>query len=569
MTAPEQRAALRDLRRTRQQRRLGDTEWFDVAYRVYLFALAGLIAVVVASDAIGGVICDDVTSDDLLTRGPSIAGLVIVVALALGLRSGADGGPVSIEVADVSYLLLAPISRRDVMVRPVGQRIRSAMFSVAVPAGVLGQFIAREVEGSRAAWAAAGAAFGALTGATFVISAVLSHTLRAPRWLATTIGALLLGWQGLAAWATWTVSSGTSETSDLPTAGPANLAGSIALWGIRQRGIDVIAIIVVAVAAVSALALAGRLRIEPLVRRGRLVSQLRFAATVQDLRTVVLLRRQLRAETLRSTPWFSRRKRTPVRERPSSAKPVSMNTMVWRRGLRSLRRLPAARLARIATLAIFAGVCASLAASASLLFLVAVLGALFLLGMESIEPLSQEVDRPDITDSLPIDRGNLFALHLAAPAGLLVLAGLIGAAATTAVRPEYAAAAFAVAVPTVWAGALGPVVGAVLDSPTPISVADTTLLGAPRDAEVSLVPPEFAGFSNALTTFLPVVISAIGLLPLVAMRADPSAGTAVRCAVGLALVVGATIMWIRQRDGWGVKIRAFFAAGREQKAAAT
>ena len=213
MTAPEQRAALRDLRRTRQQRRLGDTEWFDVAYRVYLFALAGLIAVVVASDAIGGVIGDDVTSDDLLTRGPSIAGLLIVVALALGLRSGADGGPVSIEVADVSYLLLAPISRRDVMVRPVGQRIRSAMFSVAVPAGVLGQFIAREVEGSRAAWAAAGAAFGALTGATFVISAVLSHTLRAPRWLATTIGALLLGWQGLAAWATWTVRSGTSETS--------------------------------------------------------------------------------------------------------------------------------------------------------------------------------------------------------------------------------------------------------------------------------------------------------------------------------------------------------------------
>ncbi len=569
MAAPEQRAALRDLRRTRQQRRLGDTEWFDVAYRVYLFALGGLIAVVVASDAIGGVIGDDVTSDDLLTRGPSIAGLLIVVAFGLGLRSGADGGPVSIEVADVSHLLLAPIPRRDVMVRPVVQRLRSAMFSVAFPAGVLGQFIAREVEGSRAAWAAAGAVFGALTGATFVVSAVLSHALRAPRWLATAIGALLLGWQGLAAWATWSEASGTSDLPGALRAGPANLAGSIALWGIRQRGIDAVAVVVIAAAAVSAVALSGRLRLEPLVRRGRLVSQLRFAATVQDLRTVVLLRRQLRAETLRSDPWFSKRSRTPVRERPSVAKPTSVQVMVWRRGVRSLRRLPAARLARIATLAIIAGVCASLAASASLLFLVGMLGALFLLGMESIEPLSQEVDRPDITDSLPIDRGNLFAMHLAAPALLLALAGLIGATAAAAIRPGYAAAAFAIALPTAWTGALGPVVGAVLDAPTPIAVADTTLLGASRDAEVSFVPPEFAGFSNAFATFLPVAISAIGLLPLVAMRADPSAATAVRVAVGMALVVGAVIVWIRRRDGWGVKIRAFFEAGREQKAAAT
>jgi hypothetical protein len=569
MTASNQRAVLRDLRRTRKQRRLGDTEWFDVAYRVYLFALGGLIAVVLASDAIGGVIGDDVTSDDLLSRGPSVAGLLLVVALGLGLRSGADGGPVSIEVADVSHLLLAPIRRRDVLLRPVVQRIRSAMFSVAVPAGVLGQFIAREVEGSRAAWAAAGAAFGALTGATFVASAVLSHALRAPRWLATMIGALLVGWQTLAAWATW------PDAPDLPDAvraGPADLAGSIALWGIRQRGIDLVAVAVVGVAVVSAMAVAGRLRVEPLVRRGRLVSQLRFAATVQDLRTVVLLRRQLRAESLRSQPWFSgvfSSSTTPVRQRPSTARPVSLNKMVWRRGLRSLRRLPASRLARIAALALTAGVCASLAASASLLFLVGLLGALFLLGMESIEPLSQEIDRPDITDSLPIDRGQLFALHLFAPAALLAIAGAVGATAAAAIRPEHAAAAFAIALPTVWAGALGPVIGAVRDAPSPIAVADTTLLGAPRDVEVSFVPPEFAGFSNAFATFMPVVISAIGLLPLVAMRADPGAETAVRCAVGLVLVVGAAILWIRRRDVWGVKIRAFFEAGREQKAAAT
>jgi nitrate reductase gamma subunit len=51
------------------------------------------------------------------------------------------------------------------------------------------------------------------------------------------------------------------------------------------------------------------------------------------------------------------------------------------------------------------------------------------------------------------------------------------------------------------------------------------------------------------------------------MRAESNAAMAVRVAVGLALVIGTVILWIRRRDRWGVKIRAFFEAGRQQKAA--
>lgn len=558
MTDTAERTALRDLRRTRQRRRLGDTEWFDVAYRVYLFALAGMIGIVVASDAIGGLIGDDVTTDDLLTRGPSIMGIVVVAAIGLGLRSGADGGPVSIEVADVTHLLLAPIDRRRVLLRPVAQRIRSTMFSLAVPAAVIGQFVAREVEGSRAAWAAAGAAFGALVGAAFAASAVLSHATRLPRWGATMLATVLVAWQATAAWATWTGDSAALRV------GPANLAGSLAFWGIRQRPIDLVAVAVAVVAVGAALALGGRLRIEPLVRRGRLVSQLRFAATVQDLRTVVLLRRQLRAETLRSTPWGGS-PRIPVRDRVSTNSSVA--AMIRRRGFRSLRRLPASRLARIVALSIGAGVTGSLSVSSTWLFLPALLAALFLLGMESIEPLSQEIDRPDLTDALPVDRGTLYAQHLIAPAALLAVAGLIAATTATVLDPGSAAAAFAIALPTVWAGALGPVVAAVLDAAPPISTAETTLTGSPRDTDVSFVPPEFAGFSNAFSTFLPAVISAVGVVPVVAMGVDPSAATAARVAVGVALVIAAAVVWIRRRDQWGIKIRAFFEAGRDQKAA--
>lgn len=547
----DHRTALRDLRRTRQRRRLGDIEWFDVAYRVYLFALGGMVAVVLASDAIGGFIGDDVSTDEILTRSPAILGVAVAVAVGLGCRSGADGGPVAVEVADIRHVLLAPIDRRTALLRPIVQRFRSSMFSFGLAVAVLGQFVARDVEGSRPAWAAAGALFGAVLGAAFVAAAVIAHALRMPRWMATAVAAVGIGWQGAAAWATW-----HDPASGGLRAGPANLLGSVALWGIRQRAIDVVGLLAVAVAVVVALALGGKLRIEPLMRRGDLVSQLRFAATMQDLRTVVLLRRQLRAETLRARPWGRRR------AAPRRARPRSRHGLIWLRGLRSLRRLPASRLVRIAVLAIAGGVSASLTVSSSMLYAIGVVAAVFLLGMESIEPLSQEVDRPDITDGLPIERGTIYAHHLVAPSLLLAIAGLGGAAAASVVEPAHAAAAVGLAIPVAWGGAIGPVVAAVLDAPTPIAVADTTLMGAPRSGESTLVPPEFAGFSHAFSTFMPVVLSGLGVVPVLAMRVEPTATTAVRSAIGVALAIWLVTVWIRRRDGWGIAIRRFFEEGR-------
>jgi hypothetical protein len=558
-------SALRDLRRTRQQHRLGDTEWFDVAYRAYLFALAGVIAIVVASDAINGFVGDDVTSRDLVTRGPSILGIGVAVALGLGLRSGANGGPISIEVADIRHVLLAPISRRRALVRPIIQRVRSVVFSLGLAAGVLGQFVAREVEGSRPAWAAAGALYGMLAGALFVASAIIAHTLRMPRWLATTVGTAVIVWQTAAAWTIWDAEIRDTTQSSVLRLGPANLGGSLALWGIRQRGIDLIAVAVAAAALIVALALGGRLRIEPLARRGELVTQLRFAATVQDLRTVVMLRRQLRAETLRSRPWGARRSRPSGSAPPRSASTTSTAGLIWVRGLRSLRRLPSSRVGRIVALATAGGVAGSLSITSSPLFLIGVLVAVFLLGMEAIEPLSQEIDRPDITDSLPIERGTLFAHHLVAPALLLAVAALIGALASTAVNPAHSLGAFAIALPVAWLGSVGPVVATVLDAPSPISVAETTIMGTPRNQESSIVPPEFAGFSNAFSTLLPVILSALGVLPVLAMRADPGAGTALRTAVAASLALAMMVWWVRSHDQWAVKIRSFLEAGRTQQ----
>jgi len=576
VVVPDQRtskATLNDLRNTRQRRRLGDTDWYDIAYRVYLFGLIGLALVVWVSDAVDGAIGDGIDSADLLTRGPSIIGLLVVAAFALGVRSGADGGPVSIEVADIRHVLLAPISRRSVMLRPVAQRLRAAAFALGLGGAVLGQLIATEVEGSRTAWAAACGAFGAIVGVTFVATAVIAHTLRVPRWLATILAALALAWQGAVAWGIW-----NDETTGLARIAPGNLAGRLALWGISQRPIDVIAIVIAVAMTAAALFLGGQLRLEALARRGELVSQLRFAATVQDLRTVVQLRRQLRSEMLRTRPWGQRH--TPTRPAPavmmngratSTAASTSASSdwspsasVIWRRDSRSLRRLPAARLFRIALLAAIGGVGAALTISASPLFGLLLLGALFFAGLESLEPLSQEIDRPDLSDGIPIERGWIYAHHLVASAILLVFVGLLGAAVAVLVDPDIGAIAFAVAIPMVWAGAMGPVVVTVLDAPTAPS--PTTLLGTPRDAETSLVPPEFAGFSTALRTLLPVLISAIGTVPVFVARFADDAASVGRSLIALVLFTTIVVLWVRRRDPWGIKLRNFFEEGRAASA---
>ena len=571
VVVPDQRtskATLAELRTTRQRRRLGDTDWYDIAYRVYLFALVGLVLVVWVSDAIDGAIGDGVDTADLLEKGPSIIGLLVVAAFGLGMRSGADGGPVAIELADIRYVLAAPISRRAVMLRPVAQRLRAAAFAIGLGGAVLGQLIATDVEGSRTAWAAACGAFGAIVGVTFVATAVIAHTLRVPRWLATTLATVALVWQGAVAWGIW-----NDEATGLARVAPGNPAGRLALWGISQRGIDVIAIVVAIAMTAAALALSGKLRVEALARRGELVSQLRFAATVQDLRTVVQLRRQLRSEVLRTRPWGQHhpparpaptetvRGRTPSATSTGSAGATGPSaSIVWRRDSRSLRRLPAARFVRIGLLAAIGGVGGALTVSSSPLFGLLLLGALFFAGLESLEPLSQEIDRPDITESFPIERGWIYAHHLVASAVLLAGVGLLGAATAVVVDSDVGLLAVVMAIPMVWAGAMGPVVVTVLDAPSAPS--PTTLLGTPRDAETTMVPPEFAGFSTALRTLLPVAISAVATIPVFVARFDGTAADVGRSLLGLALFTAIIVLWVRRRDPWGAKIREFFEGGR-------
>ena len=179
--------------------------------------------------------------------------------------------------------------------------------------------------------------------------------------------------------------------------------------------------------------------------------------------------------------------------------------------------------------------------------------SLYLLGLDALEPLSQEVDHPDQADGVPHERGWLLVRHIAAPAVGLVPFALLGAGWSPPLSRPRGPVRSALAMPITWLGAGGAAVSVLRDAPDPLS---------PPVASSAAVPPEFAGFTSTFRLVWPIAVSAIATVPVLAMRELPAAGTAARALAGLALVLIALVWWVRRRDEWRTKWRDFVHAGR-------
>jgi hypothetical protein len=531
-------AALRDLRRTRQQHRLGNLDWFEAMYRVYLVGGFGGGAVLWISSSVKDEVVGAGTLDSVTRHGPAVLGLLVAFAFMAGVRGGAQGGPLALEAPDVAYVMLAPIDRMRALLKPAAQRLRSACFTGALTGAIVGQLAGRRLPGSLLAWAAGGALFGATAAALWVAVALLAHTLRLPRWMATVVGLAAIGWQAAAV--AWHVP------------GPFDLAGSLGLWGWRQHPIDLLAVAVAVAACVAGFAMLRRISLDALARRSALVAQLKFAVTMQDLRTVILLRRQLNQEITRSQPY--------VRLRTDRRGDRSLTASLWRRGWHGLLRFPIPRVARMSAVAAAMGVTqAMVVRGTSPAFLAtAILG--FVLGLEVMEPLSQEVDQADRADALPIERGELMMRHLLAPVVALVPFGIVAGLAAFVTLGGNRDALVPIAilcVPTVIGAAAGGVVSIVKDMPDPFSSAN----------QQAFVPPEMAGFTTTIRLIWPIVVSAATtctvLLPRSALRLGQSIpAAAVRGALGALLVAALVGYWVKVRDRLRQKIRAFMEEGR-------
>jgi hypothetical protein len=521
---------LHDLRRRRKRHRLDDIEWFDAAYRVYLVALFGGGTVLWISSSISDADPSVQSIADIARNGPALIGMITALAFLAALRSGAQGGPLALEAPDVAYVMLSPVDRMRALLRPVTQRTRSAVSLAAAFGAIAGQLAGRRLPGTPVAWAASGALFGITTALLWAGTALVAHAVRLPLWIATSVGLAGVAWQSAAlAW-------------HVP--GPANSAGSLAMWGWRQHPIDLAVPLVALVVMFVGVGMLQQTSLDALARRSSLVAQLRFAVTMQDLRTVILLRRQLNQEQTRGSPWVK--------------VPEWITHPIPRRGIASVARFPLTRLVRMTAFAAMAGVFQAMVIHGTTPALIGTALMLFVLGLEVMEPLSQEVDQPDRTDSLPIERGELLARHLLAPAIALVPFAAITAASAVAVLGTTRAIAPAaiLALPTVLAGAAGGVVSIVRDAPDPSS--STTQ---------AFVPPEMAGMSSAIRIGIPVMVSALAAATVLLVRRAEQLGTsatgaALRGAIGALLLTFLIAYWVRRRDQWKRKFRQFMSDGR-------
>ncbi len=513
--APDGLAALGRLRSRRARRRTDQVHWVDAFYQAYLTAIVVAVAVLVASGWVGDAAVSAAGMRRLVDDGPAVGGIVVAVALAVGMRSGARGGPLALEPAEVAHVLAAPLPTRAVLRGPALRQLRFGAFAGLVAGAVAGQLAYRRVEGNPFEWIGSGAVFGALVVAAALVVGWVCAGRRLPGWAASAVGVALIGWAvaGLVA----------------DVASPMRTLGAMVVWPVTFDGWALLAVPAVAALGWVGLAGLGGVSIEAAQRRTALVGQLRFAATMRDLRTVIVLRRQLAQERPRARPWA----RLPV---PASQPVVA-------RGLRSAARTPLGRLVRLAGLG--AGV--ALAARAAWqgttpLLLVAGLGV-FLAGLDAIEPLAQELDHPTVLDLAPVEGGGVLARHVVVPLltmGVVALVGLL-VSLTGGMRAQGALVALSTAASGAVMGTVAAVVSVVRAAPGSTST------------QLSLVAPEAAGMRVVYSTAFPPALALAGFAPLLVGREAFERGEPVTASVVLAAAMSATglfglVGWLRVRE---------------------
>ena len=262
---------------------------------------------------------------EIQRHGAAGVGLLVAVAVAGGLRSGARGGPLVLEAADVQHVLLAPIDRGAALRRLAVRRLRTAGFVGLVAGVIAGNFAFRRLPGPTAQWLLFGGVFGAAVAVWALAAALIASGRRMHRAAAWLLGVLIVG---------WSVADLARRAGEL--AGDA-CSEQLALWPLH-RASDSVALsrcrpwLACAGGRASGSLGSRGTSLDAAQRRAGLAAQLRFAVTTQDLRAIILLRRQLASELPRRRPW--------LRLAPSAGP----RRAVWLRDWRSFLRWPLVRV---------------------------------------------------------------------------------------------------------------------------------------------------------------------------------------------------------------------------------
>ena len=552
--------ALRALQRARRRNRLATIDRFEALYNVYLAGLLGSLGVVGLSNLAGDRPVDAGELRAVVQHGPAAFGLLAALALAVGIRSGGRGGPLALPPADVRHVLLAPVDRTAALRPPALRQLRYGLFAGAAVGAVVGVNASHRLPRPALAWVATGALVGAATVASALGAALVVSGRRLGRPLSGLAALAVLTWSALDLW------RGT-------TTSPLTLLGGLALVPLRFEGVDLLGLLLLLTVPAGLLGVGGT-SLEAAENRGRLVGQLRFAATLGDVRTVLVLRRQLSQERPRSRPWV----RIGGRPAGPGGRPAGGATgatgpggtaaparkppvrLAVRRSLQNLSRWPAGRLLRLVVLAGAAGgLCAAAWAGTKLLVVPAGLCA-YVAALDAIEPLAQQLDHPDREESTPRAGGALRVLLLIVPMAALSLLGLVGILAAVAVGAPVETA-FAVGIPAALATGVLACCGAAV----------STMKGPDLPEDVAMLTPEIAGTKAIFRMGFPPLCAILGTVPVLvgqasARRGLPPGGAAIQSLVPLlGLLGGLTLAWVRFREELKAFLAEATAAGRTSR----
>lgn len=504
------RSALVELRQARRHNHRDAVHWIDALYRVYISALIAVVAVLAGAGLFGDAPVPASEQAQFLDIAIPWLGLVFAFAVAIGLRSGGRGGPLTLEAATVQYELQAPLPYEVTLREPAIKQLRFLAFTGAMVGAVVGVLAVHRFPDDPVLTVVAAAAGFGLTALLAVSVAMITSGHRVGRLVANGLAVALLLWSAV-------------DILLKTTTSPLSLLASLTMAGISFNPLSLITIVLVGAAAVVALVGIGGTSIDDARRRAGLVSQLRFAVTLQDIRTVVLLRRQLAQETPRARPW--------IRLKRGGFMPP-----VWRRDWRSYLRYPISRLGRMVLLAIVAGVCLGLTWNGIRpAFLVSAI-ALYLAGYDAVEPLAQEVDHPSRWDDLPEAHGKLLLTHLPAAFVVMVVVCLIAAASALLVAPSTVVFSLLplMIVPVSAAAMVGAALSTVMGSP------DVSKMLAGLGADVM-------GFVLMARLVFPPALTVAAMAPMFAAGTDINALNTPRVGnlIGYSLILsGLTLFYI-------------------------
>jgi hypothetical protein len=491
-------AAMKAMRSARRRRYVARADVMEVLYRVYLGAIAAVFVLAFLAGALHEVPADPGSVDGIRTHAPAIIGIAVAVILLAGLRAGARGGPLAIEAAEVRYTLLSPISRRTALRPAALAQLRTSVIFGAIFGAIVGNFVFRRFPGSAVEWIGSLAAFGALVPIAVLGGALVASGRRLRLGVASGAGLVLVAWSALDLALGWNSS-------------PATMLGDLATLPLQHGASAWLAALgaVLALALLSAGLLGiGGLALEAAQRRAQLVAEMRFSASVQDLRTVILLRRQLASERPRRKPWIRLRSI------------AGAGSSVWRRDWQSFLRWPAVRVVRVVLIAVAAGGVAVGGFDLTPVLFALPGPLLFIAALDLIEPLAQESDHPTRRLMLPLKSATLLRRHLVAPAIATGVVLLIATLAATAISDDPGLA-------------LG--VGAISLIPCALVLACAAAVSATNDPYEFILTPQIA----QTVAFAPIAVATLGVfLPLIiAWKVEGGDGTRLGAVLAIAPVV--------------------------------